>query len=114
MLVAFSAAGQDLRLDEQLGRYEDLCEQCMDIKSRAKSGENVSRTQVESLIATFLALNKTLKSQENEMTAAQRHRFAQIGRWFATGERPDTISPLPLVQAEPPCAPAAMLQSACC
>ena len=48
------------------------------------------------------------------MTAAQRHRFAQIGRWFATGERPDTISPLPPVQAEPPCAPAAMLQSACC
>ena len=114
MLVAFSAAGQDRRIDEQLYMYEDLCEQCMDIKSRAKSGENVSRTQVESLIATFLALNKTLKSQDNEMTAAQRHRFAQIGRWFATGERPDTISPLPLVQAEPPCAPSAMLQSACC
>ena len=114
MLVAFSAAGQDKRIDEQLHMYEDLCEQCMDIKSRAKSGENVSRTQVESLIATFLALNKTLKSQENEMTAAQRHRFAQIGRWFSTGERPDTISPLPLVQAEPPCAPAVMLQSACC
>ena len=114
MLVAFSAAGQDRRIDEQLHMYEDLCGQCMDIKSRAKSGENVSRTQVESLIATFLALNKTLKSQENEMTAAQRRRFAQIGRWFATGERPDTISPLPLVQAEPPCAPSAMLQSACC
>ena len=114
MLVALSAAGQDRRIDEQLHMYEDLCEQCMDIKSRAKSGENVSRTQVESLIATFLALNKTLKSQENEMTAAQRHRFAQIGRWFSTGERPDTISPLPLVQAEPPCAPAVMLQSACC
>ena len=114
MLVAFSAAGQDRRIDEQLHMYEDLCGQCMDIKSRAKSGEDVSRTQVESLIATFLALNKTLKSQENEMTAAQRHRFAQIGRWFSTGERPDTISPLPLVQAEPPCAPAVMLQSACC
>ena len=114
MLVAFSAAGQDRRIDEQLHMYEDLCGQCMDIKSRAESGENVSRTQVESLIATFLALNKTLKSQENEMTAAQRHRFAQIGRWFSTGERPDTISPLPLVQAEPPCAPAVMLQSACC
>ena len=114
MLVAFSAAGQDRRIDEQLHMYEDLCGQCMDIKSRAKSGENVSRTQVESLIATFLALNKTLKSQENEMTVAQRRRFAQIGRWFATGERPDTISPLPLVQAEPPRAPSAMLQSACC
>ena len=114
MLVALSAAGQDRRIDEQLHMYEDLCEQCMDIKSRAKSGKDVSRTQVESLIATFLAQNKTLKSQENEMTAAQRHRFAQIGRWFATGERPDTISPLPPVQAEPPCAPAAMLQSACC
>ena len=114
MLVAFSAAGQDRRIDEQLGQYEDLCEQCMDIKSKAASGENVSRTQVESLIATFLALNKTLKSQENEMTAAQRHRFAQIGRWFATGELPDTIRPVSPVLAEPPCAPVAMLQSADC
>lgn len=114
MLVAFSAAGQDRRIDEQLHMYEDLCEQCMDIKSRAKSGENVSRTQVESLIATFLALNKTLKSQENEMTAAQRHRFAQIGRWFATGELPDTIRPVSPLLAEPPCAPVAMLQSADC
>ena len=114
MLVAFSAAGQDRRIDEQLHMYEDLCEQCMDIKSRAKSGENVSRSMVKSLIDSFLAHNKTLKRQEVDMTAAQRHRFAQIGRWFATGERPDTISPLPPVQAEPPCAPAAMLQSACC
>ena len=114
MLVAFSAAGQDRRIDEQLGQYEDLCEQCMDIKSKAASGENVSRTQVESLIATFLALNKTLKSQENEMTAAQRHRFAQIGRWFATGELPDTIRPVSPLLAEPPCAPVAMLQSADC
>ena len=114
MLVAFSAAGQDRRIDEQLGQYEDLCEQCMDIKSKAASGENVSRTQVESLIATFLALNKTLKSQENEMTAAQRHRFAQIGRWFATGELPDTIRPVSPLLAEPPCAPVAMLQFADC
>ena len=114
MLVAFSAAGQDRRIDEQLGQYEDLCEQCMDIKSKAASGENVSRTLVESLIATFLALNKTLKSQENEMTAAQRHRFTQIGRWFATGELPDTIRPVSPVLAEPPCAPVAMLQSADC
>ena len=114
MLVAFSAAGQDRRIDEQLHMYEDMCEQCMDIKSRAESGENVSRSMVKSLIDSFLAHNKTLKRQEVDMTAAQRHRFAQIGRWFATGERPDTISPLPPVQAEPPCAPAAMLQSACC
>ena len=114
MLVAFSAAGQDRRIDEQLHMYEDMCEQCMDIKSRAESGENVSRSMVKSLIDSFLAHNKTLKRQEVDMTAAQRHRFAQIGRWFATGERPDTISPLPTVQAEPPCAPAAMLQSACC
>lgn len=113
MLVAFSAAGQDRRIDEQLRMYEDLCEQCMDIKSRVKSGENVSRSMVKSLIDSFLAHNKTLKRQEVDMTAAQRHRFAQIGRWFATGERPDTISTLPLVQAELPCAPVAMLQSAC-
>ena len=65
------------------------------------------------MIDSFLAQNKALKAQEGKMTAAQRHRFAQIGRWFATGERPDTISTLPLVQAELPCAPVAMLQSAC-
>lgn len=42
MLVAFSAAGQHRRIDEQLDRYEYLCEQCMDIKSKAAISAGVS------------------------------------------------------------------------
>ncbi len=95
MLVAFSVAGQDRRIDEQLDIYEYLCKQCMDIKSRAASGENVKRSTAEALIDSFLAQNKALKVHEGEMTAAQRHRFAAIGRWFSTGVRPEK-SPPPL------------------
>ena len=97
MLVVFSAAGQDRRIDEQLDRYEHLCEQCMGIKSRAASGENVKRSTAEALIDSFLAQNKALKAQEGEMTAAQRHRFAAIGGWFSTGVRPEKLPP-PLLQ----------------
>ena len=71
----------------------------MDIKSKAASGENVSRSLIKSLIDSFLAHNKTLKLQEQDMTAAQRHRFAAIGRWFATGERPEPV-PASLPQSD--------------
>ena len=114
MLVAIEAAGQDVRFDEHLDRYEDLCGQCMDIKSRAESGENVSRSMVKSLIDSFLVQNRTLKQQEADMTAAQRYRFKEISRWFVTGERPDTICSVPPVHTELPYVPVAMLQSAYC
>lgn len=95
LLVAFLAAGQDRRIDERLDRYEYLCAQCMDIKSKAAAGENVSRSVIESLIDSFLAHNKDLKDCEGEMTATQRHRFAEIGKWFSTGTKPRTFTDLP-------------------
>ena len=111
MLVAFSAAGQDRRIDEQLHMYEDMCEQCMDIKSKAASGENVKRSTVEALIDGFLSQNKALKAQEGDMTAAQRHRFAAIGGWFSTGVRPEIPSQLPIMQECFVLAPVPVLQS---
>ena len=48
------------------------------------------------------------------MTAAQRHRFSQFGRWFSTGVRPETFTAVPPVHAGVPYAPVAMLQSASC
>jgi hypothetical protein len=114
LFVVYTATGQDLHIENQLDKYEYLCGQCMDVKSKAASGETVSRNMAKSLIESFLAYNKILKNQEDEMTAAQRHRFAQIGRWFSTGVRPETFTAVPPVHAGVPYAPVAMLQSASC
>lgn len=76
---------QDTRFDKMLERYELLCMQCLELRLRTALGENVSRDEAESLVNTFLALNKGLKSQEAEMSAAQRRRFSSISRWFTTG-----------------------------
>lgn len=88
LLVTFLAAGQERSMDERLDMYEDLCGQCMDLKAKVGAGEEVSREEAQSLIDSFLNMNKALKSHESEMSAAQQRRFASIGEWFTTGVRP--------------------------
>ena len=91
LLVTFFAAGQERSIDERLDMYEDLCGQCMELKSKVAAGEQVSREEAQSLIDSFLNMNKSLKSHESEMSAAQQRRFASIGEWFTTGVRPEAI-----------------------
>lgn len=79
-------------MDERLDLYEDLCGQCMKLKSRVAAGERVSREEAQSLIDSFLGMNKVLKAQEPEMSEAQRRRFASIGEWFTTGVRPEAVA----------------------
>ena len=92
LLVTFFAAGQERSIDERLDMYEDLCGQCMELKSKVAAGEQVSREEAQSLIDSFLNMNKALKSHESEMSAAQQRRFASIGEWFTTGVRPEAVA----------------------
>ena len=75
LFVTFLAAGQERSMDERLDIYEDLCGQCMKLKSKVAAGEQVSREEAQSLIDSFLGMNKGLKAQEPEMSEAQRRRF---------------------------------------
>lgn len=92
LLVTFLAAGQERSMDERLDMYEDLCGQCMDLTAKVGAGEEVSREEAQSLVDSFLNMNKALKSHESEMSAAQQRRFASIGEWFTTGVRPEAVA----------------------
>lgn len=77
-------------LDAELARYESLCQMCLELRERVKQGEDVTKNEAEVFINRFLAMNKSLKQREGEMTQAQRVRFADVAKWFSTGERPLT------------------------
>ena len=91
VLACRPAVGQDRRMDECLDGYESLCGQCLDMKSRALSGEMISREHARDLIGSSLDLNKELKAKEGGMTAGQRHRFNSISRWFTDGTPPEPV-----------------------
>lgn len=86
--ASFLASAQEGNFDQQLSLYEELCSQCLDLRTRAASEGGVLKAEAKSLVAEFLDLNKELKSHESGMTAIQRRRFAAISQWFATGAQP--------------------------
>lgn len=103
MLTCALNAQEVSSMDAELSRYETLCQECLELKSRIGYGETVSRRQAESMIEDFVSMNARLKAVKHEMTAAQRIRFEAIGVWFSTGKKPqvqsapslEALSPLP-------------------
>lgn len=86
--ASFLASAQEGNFDQQLSLYEELCSQCLDLRTKAASEGGVLKAEAKSLVAEFLDLNKELKSREARMTAIQRRRFVAVSQWFATGVRP--------------------------
>lgn len=81
-------------IDSELDRYETLCGMCLDLKTRIRQGENVSKAEAEAFINRFLVLNRELKTREGQMTAAQKRRFSMVARWFSTGTKPSQLEDL--------------------
>lgn len=75
-------------LDAELSRYEALCQECLELKSRIASGEKIPRVMAEEMIGRFVSMNASLKECRGDMTVVQRKRFDAVGVWFTTGERP--------------------------
>ena len=103
MLTCALNAQEVSSMDAELSRYETLCQECLELKSRIASGESIPRSDAEKMIGSFVSLNARLKEVKHEMTAAQRIMFDAIGVWFSTGKKPqvqsapslETLSPLP-------------------
>lgn len=100
MLTCALNAQEVSSMDAELSRYETLCQECLELKSRIGYGETVSRRQAESMIEDFVSMNARLKGVKHEMTAAQRIRFDAIGVWFSTGKKPQVQS-APSLEALP-------------
>lgn len=64
--------------DKVLDRYETLCNQCIDLKLRAESGEKVSGAEFSRLIGNLNNLRKLLREDSGSMSPAQRSRFSRI------------------------------------
>ena len=100
-LFPFQMVKAQESLDSELERYEQMCAVCLDLKARMAKGEMISRDEAKATIDYFVATNKRLKSKEVEMTALQRQRFRDVGRWFSTGVRPHSpfgTEPLPVLE----------------
>ena len=95
-VVCASALAQS-SLDELLNDYEQMCRKCLALRTRIDAGEQVSRDEAKATIDLFVAMNRKLKTLENEMTALQRQHFKDVGEWFTTGIRPLRPSSLPSV-----------------
>ena len=74
-------------MDGDIERYEMLCELCLNLKTRIRQGEDISKNEAQTFINRFLSMNKELKEKEHEMTAMQRRRFTAISLWFSTGQK---------------------------
>ena len=64
--------------DKVLDRYEALCDQCIDLKLRAESGEKVSGAEFSRLVGNLNNLRKLLREDSGSMSPAQRARFSRI------------------------------------
>lgn len=64
--------------DKVLDRYEALCNQCIDLKLRAESGEKVSGAEFSRLIGNLNNLRNLLREDSGSMSPAQRSRFSRI------------------------------------
>lgn len=64
--------------DKVLDRYEALCNQCIDLKLRAESGEKVSGAEFSRLVGNLNNLRKLLREDSGSMSPAQRARFGRI------------------------------------
>ena len=56
--------------DKVLDRYEALCNQCIDLKLRAESGEKVSGAEFSRLIGNLNNLRKLLREDSGSMSPA--------------------------------------------
>lgn len=86
-------------LDTFLARYEQSCEDCLNLRERVDSGEKISKDQAEYMVQSFLNLHRLLKGMEPELNSRQKVRFDAIGSWFKTGEKPAVLDHEPLKRA---------------
>ncbi len=61
-----------------LDRYESLCQQCIDMKTRAEAGEKVSGIAFSQLLENLDELRRMVKNDSGSMSEQQKMRFRQI------------------------------------
>lgn len=99
-LASFCLSAQDRLWDAALDQYQQICDECILLRGRYASGENVSLASVTQLMARLSELKKTLKEAEGQMTPAQKLRFESIRlRYEEVFGKPRSNVRIPLLPA---------------
>lgn len=93
LCVNLYAQGWDAALD----RYEQICDECIDLRARAAAGEKISSSAIANLLGQLSSLRKTLSEAQGKMTLSQVLRYDAIrGRYEdAFGEHRKTVDAVP-------------------
>ena len=88
---------QEKNWDGALDQYEQICNECISLRSRLMAGESVSSAAVSQLLEQLAALRKTLQQADGGMTREQRQRYESIRRRYdlAFGNRTQLLHAVP-------------------
>ena len=78
VLSGSGAWAQGGSFDAALDRYESICRQCIDLRTRAQAGEAVSPLDLTALLTQLSDLRHSLQEAGGKMSPAQKLRFYSI------------------------------------
>ena len=83
--------------DKVLDRYEILCQQCLELKQQADSGQEIPKHKFSKLVRELNTLKSELKEASGQMSVEQAERFASIRDRFieAQGSKKREEAPVP-------------------
>lgn len=77
-IICIGLYAQDRRWDAALDQYQQICDECIDIRARSAAGERIQASSVAQLLAKLSSLRGTLQDAKGQMTPSQRLRFESI------------------------------------
>lgn len=106
VLSGSGAWAQGGSFDAALDRYESICRQCIDLRTRAQAGEAVSPSDLTVLLTQLSDLRHSLQEAGGKMSPAQKLRFYSIRlryeEQFSAKSRPRSQLPVVVPPAEAP------------
>ena len=78
-----AAYAQDRKWDDALDRYERICAQCIELRSRAQAGEPVPAASLSRLMSELKDLRVRLQGADGRMSPSQRLRYRSIRMRYA-------------------------------
>lgn len=80
MLIVLSSSlfAKKYNWDKVLDRYENICEQCANLKATVAAGGKVSKRKMAALVDELGTLRHCLNDASGSMTSKQRERFERI------------------------------------
>lgn len=83
LFISWTAFSQNTNWDTALDMYEDICEQCLDLREQSQAGKSVSVTSLRNLLSQLSSLRSSLMNSVGEMSTLQRIRFEYIRLRYA-------------------------------